>query len=92
MIAFMNGVFTPVGTERGMRGAFERIYRTMAAKEINDELPVILTHADSKEHMYWLEKFLRSKGMNFEYIHSEIGGVIGTHMGPGTVGVAFVEK
>ncbi len=92
LVGLINGVFTPMSVERGRIGAFEKIYSSIRAHGINPELPVILTHADNREHMYQLEHFLKSKGLDLEYIHSEIGAVIGTHLGPGAVGIAYVEK
>ncbi len=92
LVGIINGVFTPISLERGRVGAFEKIYNSLKKHDVNPELPVILTHADNKEHMYQLEHYLKSKGLDLEYIHSEIGAVIGTHMGPGTVGIAYVEK
>ena len=92
LVGLINGVFTPVGIVRGRTKAFEKIYDSIVSHGINADLPVILTHADSREGMYRLEEFLKGKGLDMEYIHSEIGAVIGTHMGPGTVGIAYVEK
>lgn len=92
LVAICDGRFTPVATARGRAGAFEKIYKMMSESHINDKLPVILTHSDCREGVRRLENFLVSKGMDFEYIHSEIGSVIGTHFGPDTVGIAYVEK
>lgn len=92
LISFTDGVFTPVGKARGRHAAFEKIYSMMSVEKINPALPVILTHSDCREGASRLEKFLISKDLDFEYIHSEIGGVIGTHFGPDTIGVAYIEK
>ena len=59
---------------------------------IDENMPMVLTNADNKENMMKFKDFLSEKGMNFNYSFSEIGQVIGTHMGPGTVGFAYIEK
>ena len=92
LISFTDGVFTPTGKVRGRQAAFEKIYSMMSVEKINPALPVILTDSDYREGVKQLEKFLVDKGLDFEYIHSEIGGVIGTHFGPDTIGIAYIEK
>ena len=92
LVSMIDGKFTPTGIVRGRLGAFEKIHEMMQKMKVDEKHPVILTHADSLGTMLSFELFLKSKGYRFNYTYSEIGSVIGSHMGPGTVGIAYIEK
>ena len=92
LVSMINGRFTAVGLGRGRQSAFEKIYEFMNKYIPDEKMPVILTHADSCENLQSFEQFLKTKGMSYKYNYSEIGAVIGSHMGPGTVGIAYIEK
>lgn len=92
LVSMINGRFTPVGVCRGSQIAFEKFYEFMNKHLPDDSLPMVITHADNIESMQKFKDFLADKGMKFDCYHSEIGGVIGSHMGPGTVGIAYIEK
>ncbi len=92
LVSMIDGRFTPINTARGKIGAFEKIYELMQKMKVDERLPVVLTHADNAETMHSFENYLKSKGSVYNYLHSEIGSVIGSHMGPGTVGIAYIEK
>lgn len=92
LVSMINGRFTPVGVCRGSQIAFEKFYEFIGKHQPDENMPMVLTNADNKENMMKFKDFLSEKGMNFNYSFSEIGQVIGTHMGPGTVGFAYIEK
>ncbi len=92
LVSMIDGKFTPIGTARGKIGAFEKIHELMKRMKVDEKLPVVLTHADCPRTLLSFEIYLKSQGSMFNYIHSEIGSVIGSHMGPGTVGIAYIEK
>lgn len=92
LVSMIDGKFTPIGTARGKLAAFEKIHELMQIMKVDEKLPVLLTHADSLRTMLSFEVFLKSKGNKLNYLYTEIGSVIGSHMGPGTVGIAYIEK
>lgn len=92
LVSMIDGKFTPINTVRGKIGAFEKMHELMQKMKVDEKLPVVLTHADNPETMYGFENYLKSKGSIYDYLYSEIGSVIGSHMGPGTVGIAYIEK
>ncbi len=92
LVSMIDGKFTPISTARGKIGAFEKIHQLMLKMKVDERLPVVLTHADNADTMHSFESYLKSQGSIYNYLHSEIGSVIGSHMGPGTVGIAYIEK
>lgn len=92
LVSMIDGRFTPTENVRGKIAAFERMHEIMQTKKVDEKQPVIITHADSHQTMLSFEIFLKSKGNMLNYIYSEIGSVIGSHMGPGTIGIAYIEK
>ena len=92
LVSMIDGKFTPISTVRGKVAAFEKMHNLMQMMKVDEKLPVILTHADSLRTMLSFEIYLKSKGNKLNYLYSEIGSVIGSHMGPGTVGIAYIEK
>ena len=92
IVAMVEGRFTPVAKARGRVAAFEKMYDMMNKDNVDDNHPIILTHADNREDMLLFEDFLRIKGFKQPFTYSEIGSVIGAHMGPGTVGIAYIAK
>ncbi len=92
IISMVEGRFTPIGKVRGRVAAYEKMYSIINSDGMDDNHPVMLTHADNKEDMLLFEDFMRIKGIKNEFCYSEIGSVIGSHMGPGTVGIAYIAK
>ncbi|NJL26809.1 MAG: hypothetical protein HC897_02480 [Thermoanaerobaculia bacterium] len=65
----------------------------MVAERLDAKKPTILglTHAKAPVWADRLRQLLAAKLELGEVITSEIGPVVGTHAGPGTVGVAFFQ-
>lgn len=92
LVSMSDGRFTPVGVCRGSQIAFEKFYEFLNKHLPDENMPMVITHADNSESVGKLKAFLEEKGMQLDFSLSEIGQVIGTHMGPGTVGIAYIEK
>jgi len=92
LVTMSDGKFSPFDVARGRYGAFEKMHSIMHRHSVDEMFPVVLTHADNREDMHRFEKFLKTKGMIYNYSYSQIGRVIGSHMSPGTVGIAYIEK
>ncbi|MCM1290167.1 MAG: DegV family protein [Corallococcus sp.] len=74
----------------------KKAIRAMAEKVINDleetHLPVYVVDADCKEDGDLLAKLIAEKRPDAKIKRQIIGPVIGSHCGPGTVGVIFVAS
>ena len=55
-------------------------------------LHVAVIHGDTQEEAGKLEKIEAAKHNPVELVQSEITPVIGTHTGPGTLGLAFYNE
>lgn len=92
LIAVADGAVLSIGTARGQKAAFEKLCGIVNDADIDTSLPVILTHSANEENMHMLQLFMQEKGIGFDWLYSEVGSVIGTHVGPGAVAVAYFVK
>ena len=92
LITVADGAVLSIGTARGQKGAFEKIYSIVKDADIDTSKPVILTHTVPQENMQLFEAFLLEKGIDYGWLYSEVGSVIGTHIGPGAVAIAYIVK
>ncbi len=92
LITVADGSVASIGTARGQKGAFEKLYDIVKEADVDTSKPVILTHTVPQENMHLFEAFLLEKGIDYSWSYSEVGSVIGTHIGPGAVAIAYIVK
>ena len=92
IITLADGAVLSIGTARGQKAAFEKLCSIVKDADIDTSLPVMLTHTDNEENMHMLQLFMQEKGIDFDWLYGEVGSVIGTHVGPGAVAVAYFVK
>ncbi|RVU97360.1 DegV family protein [Coriobacteriales bacterium OH1046] len=88
----LNGSLTLKGVCRGRKKALRALVSDFRENWCQDlSLPVAVMHADAKKDADWLEDHLRKeKGCEgLLIIRSVISPVLGAHVGPGMVAVAF---
>ena len=87
------GHLVKVGTARGRKKAIEVLadkYTELSYEEKNT--PIFISHADSEEDANLLAGILKQRhGVEVTLI-SQIGPVIGSHAGPGTIAMFFIGK
>jgi len=85
-----DGKIVPAGKVRGWGKAFEYVLERMKEHNFSNNNIVFVAHSDAPDRAKQLEEAISAKfdTKNFDYI--QIGPVIGTHTGPGTVAVAFL--
>ena len=94
-IAVLDGLVQSVGKARGAKGA-NTLLRQLVEQSgtIDHEKPVVVLHSGKSDAN--LTQFLADHGslipQNVSPIHTSIGAVIGTHAGPGAVGMAYFVK
>jgi DegV family protein with EDD domain len=92
LISIINGEVKSTGKERGQAAAFANI-----AKKIIEETPdknhtIIFGHSNAPEIMKHFISYINEKtGVKPDHT-CEIGCVIGTHSGPGCVGLAYITE
>ncbi len=90
LLTISDGIVQPVAKIRSRRKALDRL-RSVLKEQIADEdqVHMAVLHVAAPEEAARLGQELRAEFQPVEMIHSECGPVIGTHAGPGTVGMAF---
>lgn len=87
------GKLVNVEKVRGRKASFERLAQKVAETGLDPKnSPVFLSHGDCYDDAMQVVKILEEKyGIKTESI-SEIGPVIGSHSGPGTIAIFFLGK
>lgn len=92
LVSVVGGKVDGIGKARGQKNAFDKLCEMLKSADIDKDMPCIVANADDVENMRVFEKFLRENGIDLQWTNSEVGSVVGTHVGPGCVGIAYFEK
>ncbi len=92
LITVGDGAVVSIGTARGQKLAFEKICNIVKEADIDTSLPMILTNSVNEENMHLMEVYMQENGIDYNWSYSDVGSVIGTHVGPGAVAVAYFVK
>ena len=87
-----DGCLTKVTTARGRKKSLEALADQFGALAENKATPIFISHADSREDAELLGDMLRERGAKEITLITEIGPVIGSHAGPGTIALFFLGK
>ncbi|MEM8963999.1 MAG: DegV family protein, partial [Acidobacteriota bacterium] len=92
ILGAVNGEIDSIDKVRGGRKAHPRIVELMAQR-IDPKQPIVACVAHAKAPVWAdrLAKLIQERFDVHELIMSDIGPGVGTHAGPGTVGVAFYQ-
>jgi len=88
LLSVVNGEIVPVENVRTQRRALERLVEIALASGPIQELSVI--HAEAPQHAQQLQNVLAQTFPKEQIVMSEAGPVLGTHVGPGAVGIAWL--
>jgi DegV family protein with EDD domain len=92
LVSIIDGEVKSVGKERGQNAAFDFIANQILEKAPDKKYPVIFGHSNSPDIMKRFNNYIFDKtGLKPDHI-CEIGCVIGTHGGPGCVGLAYITE
>ncbi len=92
IINVKDGKIHTLGKARGKTGAYNDVIERVKELEIDTDMPITLVEASDKEALKEFEALLIENDMKYNWDYAEIGSVVGTHVGPGCVGIAFFEK
>lgn len=90
IISIERGEVVPVENVRSQKRALERLSQIALASGPPEELAVI--HADGEEQAQGVKEALGAVFPIDRIVLTETGPVLGTHVGPGTVGIAWLSK
>ncbi|MBM3129944.1 MAG: DegV family protein [Chloroflexi bacterium] len=88
LVSAVHSEIVPVENVRTQKRALERLAEIVLASGPIQELAVI--HADAAHLAQTLQKMLAKTFPNDQIVMSETGPVLGTHTGPGAVGIAWL--
>jgi DegV family protein with EDD domain len=90
VLQICDGIVQPVAKIRSRRKALERVCQ-LVEEEASDgqQLHMAVLHVAAPQEAAHLQDYLREQFQPAELYLCECGPVIGTHAGPGTVGVAY---
>jgi DegV family protein with EDD domain len=92
LVSIIDGEVKSVGKERGQNAAFEFIANKILKNTPDKRYPVIFGHSNAPGIMERFITLIYDKtGIKPDHI-CEIGCVIGTHGGPGCVGLAYITE
>ena len=84
------GKLIVIGKELGRRKSLAQIFENMVKKiDEKDGGPIIIGHADSKEDAEKIKGWIQERYPNREVWIEQIGAVIGSHSGAGTIALFF---
>jgi len=86
-----DGSLAPKTKARGQKAAFKYIVDEMAKQKVKvSEQTICIAHSDSEVAAKTLQDMIIAKFGNCNFVIGEIGPVIGTHTGPGTIACIFL--
>lgn len=92
VIAVNQGTVSAVGKARGRKAGFRWIAARMEKEPADLSLPVSFGHTDCPEALRECMETLLPRLPGARYTTSDVGSVVGTHMGPGAAGIAYFLK
>ena len=92
LVSVIDGEVKSVGKERGQKAAFANILETMKKNPPDTQYTTVLGHSNAPEIMQSFIDFISAEVDMEPKSVVDIGCVIGTHAGPGCVGLAYVPK
>jgi DegV family protein with EDD domain len=88
ILSVRDGEVAPVERVRTMNGAIRRLVELVAAQGPVERLGVM--HADSADNAHEVEGLLKARFPEVSIDRGELGPVVGTHGGPGLIGVGIL--
>lgn len=92
MLTITEGTLEPVGKAKGKKAAYKEMIQYLKDKDIDLTKPVMVVHSNDVEACDNMIEILRNEFSVSDIMSSEIGPVVGTHAGPGALGIFFIRK
>ena len=93
LISVIDGAVESIGKARGRKGAYRHLKTLFEQEAMDESFPVFFGSTNDVAAMNELEAALTPSFTGaVEVYHAEIGAAIGTHVGPGAAGIAYIAK
>lgn len=91
VIVLRDSVLDLLGKARGSKAGRELLYKEMEARKLDPDWPVFFGYTvDKAQGEAFMEDTIKKYGLTSARLYP-VGGVIGTHVGPNCIAVAFVR-
>ena len=88
-----NGRLVPRVKVQGRRHSLKALYEKVEETALEPQKQtVFISHGDSEKDALWLAERLKERLGVPEVMVSQIGPIVGSHAGPGTVAVFFLDR
>jgi len=92
VIELKDKVLVMLGKARGQKGGMKYLWKEFGSYEIDKNEPVYFGYTSDKEIVeQFMEKTVAEYGLK-KYEIYPVGGIIGTHVGPGCIAISFAKK
>lgn len=92
IITLKDGLVEVVGKARGKKAAFKFIEGLIEKEPISSDYGVAIGHAAVPDTRDDFMDYIEDKLKKREIYKLDIGSIVGTHTGPGAVGLAYIKK
>ena len=92
IVSIKEGVVSAAGKARGQKAAYQWMISQMDAHVPDNAYPFVFCNSANESGM---RQFMAAVGERYDLTGAQtnvLGAVVGTHVGPGAVGVAYVER
>ncbi len=92
IIAVKNGLVEPVGKARGMKPGFGFVAGELEADPFDPDYLFAFGHSNAPDALGEIVRLFTGRFDITDYFTSDIGITVGTHVGPGAAGIAYIAR
>lgn len=92
IISLVDGKVENVGKARGHKAAIRWIQHQLEKEPAAQQYPVVFSHSVNPQGRDELVQELDAFLPNQDYLYCDLGSTVGTHIGPGAVGLAYIAE
>lgn len=92
IIAITDGRVVSIGKARGLKAGLKIIQEQMIASPPDPDFPVIFGNTNAPDALRQTVDYLVKEFGLTDYMEADIGTIVGTHVGPGAAGIAYIAR
>lgn len=92
IVTIENGLIVNIAKEKGKRRLISKMKELTMSVGVDEAYPIMFSQADAMDNMERLKEQFVDMFDNSNCLTSDIGAVVGTHIGPGCTAIAFIAK
>lgn len=92
IVTVVNGKVEAAGKVRGHKAAARWMQQKLEQEPADERYPIVFSHSCNTKGRDELVQALDTHLPNKNYLYCDLGCTVGTHIGPGAIGVAYIAK